>query len=255
LQSSDNREVEALRIIDELAANAWPAPVVQRADGWLLRYGWGVTRRANSALPSSTEPCDFAVRVGATLRAYRGWDAPARVQITEGLVPGLEDHLRDLGWSTEGACDIMVADISQVIARTPDDEIELQPTPDASWIGCWWGAGRGGAPSQGAEYILGLPLPRVAHARRTSGGEWACVGRGVCERGWLGIFALATRPDVVGRGHGSAVVGALARWAARDGADRAYLQVEIDNERARRLFGHLGFSRIGGYHYRTLGAQ
>jgi GNAT superfamily N-acetyltransferase len=247
-----NPRVETLRLVDELAANAWPAPVAQQVDAWLLRYGWGVTRRANSALPSATDPGDFEACVDATIRAYRGWEAPARVQVTGGLVPGLDEYLGDLGWTTEGACHIMVADLDDVVAAAPGEgATELCQAPDDDWIAFWWSAGRGGTPPTAAGRIVGLPLPCVAHARRSVEGIWASVGRGVCERGWLGLFALATRLEVARNGHATAIVGALARWAAGLGATRAYLQVEIENDRAQALFTRLGFSRIGGYHYRT----
>ena len=39
-------------LIEELAANAWPADVVQHLDGWRVRYAHGVTRRINSVWPN-----------------------------------------------------------------------------------------------------------------------------------------------------------------------------------------------------------
>ena len=42
--------MELIRTIEQLAANAWPAPVQQQLEGWRLRAGDNVTRRANSVL-------------------------------------------------------------------------------------------------------------------------------------------------------------------------------------------------------------
>ena len=45
-------------LIEQLAANAWPAATVRLVDGWLLRYTPGVARRrSNSALPSPGATC------------------------------------------------------------------------------------------------------------------------------------------------------------------------------------------------------
>ncbi|MCH8283761.1 MAG: hypothetical protein IIC20_04195 [Chloroflexi bacterium] len=37
---------ESIVLIEELAANAWPAELVDELDGWRLRFNWGVTSRA-----------------------------------------------------------------------------------------------------------------------------------------------------------------------------------------------------------------
>ena len=40
--------IELIRLVDELAANAWAAHTNQIVDGWRLRWNDGVTGRANS---------------------------------------------------------------------------------------------------------------------------------------------------------------------------------------------------------------
>ncbi len=92
----------------------------------------------------------------------------------------------------------------------------------------------------------------AANASIESDGRIVAVGRGCAERGWLGIFAMATRPDQRGRGHARAVLDALGAWAAASGATRAYLQVEARNETAIRLYGAVGFREAYRYHYREL---
>ncbi len=37
---------ESIVLIEELAANAWPAELVDELDGWRLRFNWGATSRA-----------------------------------------------------------------------------------------------------------------------------------------------------------------------------------------------------------------
>ena len=50
--------MELTHTIEELAANAWPAPVQQQLEGWRLRAGNNVTRRANSVLAVGPVPVD-----------------------------------------------------------------------------------------------------------------------------------------------------------------------------------------------------
>jgi ribosomal protein S18 acetylase RimI-like enzyme len=72
-----------------------------------------------------------------------------------------------------------------------------------------------------------------------------------CERGWAGIFCLATAAHARRRGVARAVIHALTGWATERGARRIYLLVERDNAPARALYARTGFSRSHGYHYRA----
>jgi hypothetical protein len=46
--------VDDIYLLEELAANAWPAEVVQFVDGWRFRYTLGVSsRRVNSVWPNN----------------------------------------------------------------------------------------------------------------------------------------------------------------------------------------------------------
>jgi GNAT superfamily N-acetyltransferase len=61
-----------------------------------------------------------------------------------------------------------------------------------------------------------------------------------------GLYGVATRPDLAGRGYGTTVVAAALRLA-RDtaGVETIVLQA---NPRARRFFSRLGFDPIGEFH-------
>jgi ribosomal protein S18 acetylase RimI-like enzyme len=47
-----------------------------------------------------------------------------------------------------------------------------------------------------------------------------------------------------------AVLTAIAYWADERGARRLYLQVEVENTPARRLYERVGFTPRYHYHYR-----
>jgi N-acetylglutamate synthase len=53
------------------------------------------------------------------------------------------------------------------------------------------------------------------------------------------------------RGVGSAIVDGLSSWASGRGADRAYLQVEADNDGAIAFYAERGFVIAHSYHYRS----
>jgi ribosomal protein S18 acetylase RimI-like enzyme len=72
----------------------------------------------------------------------------------------------------------------------------------------------------------------------------------VVERGWAGVFCMATRPQARRRGLATAVLRCGASWAAGQGARHLYLQVEEKNFPAVRLYTGLGFQTSHHYHYR-----
>jgi ribosomal protein S18 acetylase RimI-like enzyme len=67
---------------------------------------------------------------------------------------------------------------------------------------------------------------------------------------WVLFGAVEVAPERRRQGLATAVMGALARRAADEGATAAYLQVEADNGAARALYDRLGFTDHHGYHYR-----
>jgi ribosomal-protein-alanine N-acetyltransferase len=72
--------------------------------------------------------------------------------------------------------------------------------------------------------------------------------------GWAGLSAvggqgdvltIGVRPDLQGRGIGSALLTALLEEAAVRGCAEIFLDVRADNDRARRLYERFGFTAIG----------
>jgi predicted GNAT family acetyltransferase len=93
------------------------------------------------------------------------------------------------------------------------------------------------------------PVARFAAVRVQE--EIVGVGMAVTERGWTGLFNLATAQHMRGRGVATAIIADLAGWSLEQGAEHLYLQVMSSNEVAKRLYARLGFSYLYGYHYRT----
>jgi ribosomal protein S18 acetylase RimI-like enzyme len=234
-------------LVEELAARAWPAAETRRVHGWLLRHTPTLTRRrSNSALPlgdagahDSAVVEDFYARRGARALVQI---APAEAR------SGLDARLARRGWSTSGPTDVLVAATDRVLARTVPGEVAIAPRADADWVATWAACeGRPDADEHARE-VLARIEPRAGYAL-AAGGQG--VGLAVCERGWAGLFCVATPPEARRRGVASAVVHSLTRWAAVNGARRAYLQVESDNAAARALYARTGFTRSHGYHYRV----
>jgi ribosomal protein S18 acetylase RimI-like enzyme len=249
--------------VEELAARGWPAAEALRRDGWLLRYTPSLTRRrSNSALPLAGHPDPGPVE---DFYARRGARALVQVSPAEERT-GLDGELARRGWTREGATDVLVADADAVRAATapdatraataPDavraaaarDEVTLADRLDAGWIAAWAACEERADADEHARTVLARIEPPTAYARAR--GDLG-VGLAVCERGWAGLFCVATAPGARRRGIASHVVHTLTTWAVERGAQRLYLQVASANAAAHGLYERAGFTRSHGYHYRA----
>jgi ribosomal protein S18 acetylase RimI-like enzyme len=233
-------------LIEELAARGWPAAEALRRGGWLLRHTPSLTRRrSNSALPLGGDHGNPALV--EDFYARRGTRALVQVSPAEGRT-GLDAELAGRGWTREGPTDVLVADAGAALAATAPGEVALADRPDAGWIAAWAACEQRADADEHARAVLARIEPPTAYAR--AAGDLG-VGLAVCERGWAGLFCVATVASARRRGIASHVVHALTAWAAERGARRLYLQVESANAPARAFYERAGFTRSHGYHYRA----
>jgi ribosomal protein S18 acetylase RimI-like enzyme len=77
-------------------------------------------------------------------------------------------------------------------------------------------------------------------------GEPVAVARRATVADGSYLSSIGTRPAWRGRGHGTLVTSLAVADALAEGGDLVHLAVELDNERARRFYEHLGFTLVGG---------
>jgi GNAT superfamily N-acetyltransferase len=231
-------------LVEELAARGWPAAETLRADGWLLRHTPSLTRRrSNSALPVGDRHGNLALV--EDFYARRAGRALVQVAPAEAGT-SLDSELARRGWSSEGPTDVLVADTRAVLACTQAGEVALAARPSAEWV-TTWAACEERADAHAREVLERIEPPTAYALARGDLG----VGLAVCERGWAGLFCVASAASARRRGIARNVVHVLTRWAAENGAQRVYLQVEVANGPAHALYAGMGFQRSHGYHYRV----
>jgi ribosomal protein S18 acetylase RimI-like enzyme len=238
-------------------ADAWPAATTAWLEGWRLSLDTGVTRRANSVLPNAAQPVgDADALIDEVERRYRARGLCPCFKLTAAAEPAdLDRRLERRGYHSEGHSLVLVADASK-IAAPPAAQIAIaldnRPTP--AWLDACWPAAQGGDERAARQAIVErVRAPRIfglAWLGATPGG----AALAVADRGWAGITAVHTLPEQRPRGVALGLLRALAGWAARQGIERLYLQVERDNAPARRLYAGLGFTEAYRYHYRRAAA-
>jgi N-acetylglutamate synthase len=242
-----------VRGLQERAARAFPAVILEHLGGWWLRYADSGAWWASSVLPhGDAAPTDLPGKIGSVEKFYARHGTWARFQISPGAAPaGLDEALAARGYRAASPMSLQSAPTGSVTDRLPAGglRIRLDDQPTDAWFETWLAVhGTGGDPGPERDMLRRVGAPSGYASVLTAAGVIA-VGRAVAEAGWAGVFGMATRPDARGRGAARAVLAALARWAADHGAGHLYLQVEYDNTAARRLYERAGFTELCRYHY------
>jgi GNAT superfamily N-acetyltransferase len=249
-------------MIEELAANATAVPTTQLLGGWILRAAPDLPfRRCNSVLPLAGGPDGHGDRIAVAEEFYRDRGLCTRFQISPAAHPsGLDDDLDQRGYEIEEPTLVLLADTERVYERTEREathDVSVRDGIEEPWVADY--ALAHGDDERARErlrsygHLMRRLGPSVATAVLPVEGVPAAIGLGVLERGWVGVFAMGTRPEARRRGAATAVLHALTCWARRQGADRLYLQVESANDAARQLYVRAGFETAYRYHYRTAG--
>lgn len=242
--------------LEELAANALPAEMVQVVDGWRLRFTWNIARRANSVWPNAAGDYHSLQEKLQTVEAFYGrFHTPVRFQMTPAAQPSnLDEILAERGYRQDSMVDVQTADLATVLAQAePAHQVVVSPNLDADWFTAY--RELGGFSSFNAEVRRRLFQRIATPAVYTAvwiNGRIIGVGTGVYERGWVGVFNMQTHPEYRRQGIATAILHALAEWGQEQTATKMYLQVAENNEAAQTVYGRLGFTTLYTYHYREL---
>lgn len=240
--------------IDEYIANASPAAIVQVMDGWLLRSNWSVTRRANSVLASGDRGrIDINVKLHNAEEFYRRHGQRPRFQVSPATPSALLALLDERGYDLDAPTLVQTASIADVTLRTagvPAFSVELTDTFTPAWLAL--DTVSEGEPQHSAvrRAMLERIGPQTCYALLRIDDTPAAVGLGVLERGWLGVYAVATLPSYRRRGASTAILHALAQWGMEHAATNLYLAVMERNTAARAVYERAGFTTLYSYHYR-----
>ncbi|MFI5506773.1 GNAT family N-acetyltransferase [Mycobacterium sp. NPDC051804] len=213
-----------IRNLEHAAALAWPGAEQQWVGGWFCRFGHGITRRANSAVP-----LDFSgsSEMGAVADWYAARSVAPLVSAPDRLIRVPADT------PTEAENLVMACDIEP---GEPGDAVALAPRPDEEWMRIY----ERNVPIDvlttvvdGSVIFATVAGAAVARAAVTSARDGTR---------WLGLSALKVAEDQRRRGHARSLCTALMGWGADQGATRAYTQVLADNASATALFESMGFT-------------
>lgn len=212
-----------IRRLEHAAALAWPGVEQEWVGGWFCRFGYGSTRRANSAVP-----LDFSAStdLAAVAKWYADRSMAALLSLPDRLVPA-PAHA-----PTEAENLVMASDIDPGPSA---DGVSLAAHPDDQWLRIY----DRDVPVEVLTAVLDgevtfATIAGVAVAR-------AAVTDAPDGTRWLGLSALKVADEHRRHGYARSLCTALLGWGAEHGAQRVYTQVLADNASAIALFESMGF--------------
>jgi GNAT superfamily N-acetyltransferase len=247
-------DYQIIKELELLGHNAWLAEEKMRLGGWLLRADHGVTRRANSVLPIESPRLPISLAIESAIEFYSCRKLIPRFQMTQASMPKeLDKELAQRGFSIGLQVEVWTAPLATPLSAQPSCETMILSEITDDWIDTYnLASGHDPSTIDIRLSIMKRTLQQKIFAKAMIDGSTAAVGFGVVEKPWLGVFNIATHPDMRHRGAATAVNTALGIWAQKLGAEHAYLQVEKDNSPAKALYTKLGFKPAYSYWYRDL---
>jgi len=241
-----------IRLIEELSLNAWPAPQTVYDDGWVLRFGEGYTRRANSVNPLYTAHSDLDEHIRRCEQWYRARKQDVVFKMTPLALPKeLDKVLTRHGYKEEAITSVQTADLSQIDAAE-DKNVTLTTTLSDQWLELFCDMRAIDRRHMGImRQIISRITPAAAFAVLNVDQVGAAVGIAVAERGYVGLFDITTQPGLRNRGLGQQLILHLLHWGKTQGATHGYLQVMTNNPPALRLYEKLGYRELYQYWYRV----
>lgn len=248
----DSTPGAVIRAYEELQGNAWPVFQTLCSDGWLLRFGRGYTKRANSAYPLYPAALGLDEKIAECEDFYRNKGQDVIFKMTAASLPvGLDDELEGRGYRRTDEVSIQTLTLGSLPA-VQTGKLRTSREMSAEWLDVFCAL----TPERAKEKekireLFRLPLPPCRYGLLEMDGQIVACGLAVQQGEYVGLFDIVIDPACRRLGYGEALLLHMLKQAAEDGARVAYLQVLADNAAALSLYAKLGFTEKYKQWYRV----
>jgi GNAT superfamily N-acetyltransferase len=243
--------------LEAIARDAWPARECELYDGWILAESGGYSRRANSAQPVERGVLDLDAKIAYCARFFAARDRRLVFKLTDDKVcDGLDGAFGERGFVRTDPTSVQGLGLDPDRGWKCDEEVRIDPTLEDDWFATCISLG-----SHSDELVVSLNgiLQRAssgpgasAFASLSLQKRMVSQGLGVLRESTLFLCELVSDPKARRGGLARRIVNSLLAWGRDNGADRAILQVVVDNVPAQALYADLGFEEVYRYWYREV---
>jgi len=238
--------------IEELSLNAWPSLQTLLYDGWTIRFAEGYTRRSNSVSALYTSTLDLDEKIRFCENMYQDKKINPVFKITSKVFPtNLDEKLLANGYRKDALTSVQVMGLKSMNEQV-SREANLQENLSEEWLDdfCRMSATTE-AHRKTLRQILVNIIPRHCFVSFKAYDRVVACGLGVLQSGHIGLFDIVTDKDFRNRGYGWQVVKNILAWGRQNHAEKAYLQVMLNNTPALHLYSKIGFMEKYQYWYRV----
>lgn len=239
-----------IQTIEEISLNAWPSLQQILYDGWILRFANGHTKRANSVNPVYIGTKDVYEKVERCEQIYIDKNLLPVIRITPLAHPeNLDEILANAGFEKKDVSSVQVMDLVSFQAQATGD-IRLWSEFSPDWLDSFVHLGGVTVSQESLTAILRNIASKKCFAVLLKENQVVSCGLGFLENQYIGLFEIITATTERKKGFGKELILNILDWAKQNGAQKAYLQVVMNNEPALNLYSKLGFQEVYQYFYR-----
>jgi ribosomal protein S18 acetylase RimI-like enzyme len=250
--------VKEVKRFQEFLMNAWPAEHYYFLNGWILRFTKGVTYRANSVIPvnytGNRDTFESDIKLVET--AYQSFNLPTMFTMHEYFEPQeLDGLLRDRGYIEQDRTLALLMQVADLDLITINDEINYEiydcRVDEISSLLAKFTKRDKYQQEIIKEITNRIVVPKKRFVIATSDGE--PIGTLMCvlnPHGYAYIADVFVVPEF--RRHkiaSSMLKTVIKEWAISNGVKSMWLQVELQNDNAMKLYKNLGMKEAYNYYY------
>lgn len=243
--------------IEEAGLNASQPPEQLLLDGWLLRFSPGKAKRARSVAAIASGRGSLEEKLAGCRAYYERAGLPLIFRITPFVQPAaLDDYLQQQGFEAFDESRVMVRALESPLldnASNAGASIEFRAL-DVGAFTDLVGRLRQSPAEQVRAHAQRLRACMLSESALRLGvyveDEPVAAGQIMIEADLAGLFDIVTAASRRGRGYGAALTTQLLGAAWQRAARTVYLQVDLENAEARRIYARLGFADRYAYWYR-----
>jgi len=237
--------------IEELSLNAWPAHQTVLYDGWVIRFANGYTRRANSVNPIHPSTIDLDEKIRFCENIYHDKNLPVVFKLTPTVYPSdLDEKLAAHGYQKDAPTSVQVMELETVNMQAPH-ATNFQEKLSDEWLDNYCRMSAVAEVNRDAlRQILLNIVPQHCFVALKSEDRVVACGLGVLQSGHVGLYDIVTDHAFRNRGYGQQIVKSILAWGEQNKAEKAYLQVMLNNPPALHLYSKIGFQEKYQYWYR-----
>jgi N-acetylglutamate synthase len=245
-----------LLTIETSTLRTWAALEEVVYDGWVLRFANGYTGRSNSVIALYGSSLDIQTKIDYCEAQYRQRGLVPRFRVIPDSYPAdLDIILEQRGYRYENESRVMTLDLSRITPFEPQTRVEIRLESEFhhEWARafCEFNTAQSVHFQTLCQLLPTIKLP-TCYASVVNEGEVVAVALLVRDGDYAGLYDVATRQTMRGRGIGKILIGSLLTHALRDEVKTVYLQMLATNAPAYRLYSGFGFREVYRYWYRVL---